>query len=138
MDEVVVRPTELEALANVQAVLQLCSAGKLKCSEKTGRPSAATVTAVAAALQDGDFYPDDPIAAFAWPLLIQAGGLARITGGKLELTPKGRKALSDEPANVIRAIWERWPRRADRRVQPDRADQRTARHECVDRGKAAA
>jgi hypothetical protein len=53
MDEVVVRPTELEALANVQAVLQLCSAGKLKCSEKTGRPSAATVTAVAAALQDG-------------------------------------------------------------------------------------
>jgi hypothetical protein len=112
MDEVVIRPTELEALANVQAVLQLCSAGKLKCSEKTGRPSAATVTAVAAALHDGDFYPDDPIAAFAWPLLIQAGGLARIAGGKLELTPKGRKALSDEPANVIRGIWERWPRYA--------------------------
>jgi hypothetical protein len=112
VDEVVIRPTELEALANVQAVLQLCSAGKLKCSEKTGRPSAATVTAVAAALQDGDFYPDDPIAAFAWPLLIQAGGLARIAGGKLELTPKGRKALSDEPADVIRGIWDRWPRHA--------------------------
>jgi hypothetical protein len=42
MDDVVIRPTELEALANVQTVLQLCSAGKIKCSEKTARPSAAT------------------------------------------------------------------------------------------------
>jgi hypothetical protein len=64
---------------------------KAQSSEKTGRPSTATVTAVAAALQDGDFYPDDPIAAFAWPLLIQAGGLARITGGKSSSRRKGTK-----------------------------------------------
>jgi hypothetical protein len=112
IDDVVIRPTEIEALANVRAILQLCAGGKLKCSEKTARPSAATVATVSGALQDGDFYPDEPIAAFAWPLLVQAGGLARITGGKLALTPKGRKALADEPANVIRHIWERWPRHA--------------------------
>jgi hypothetical protein len=99
------RPTEHEALTNVHTVLQLCAAGKLRCSEKTARPSAATVTTIAAALHSGDFYPDEPIAAFAWPLLVQAGGLAQIEGGKLRLTPKGQKALSDAPENVIRQIW---------------------------------
>ena len=33
---------------------------------------------VAEVLVAGDFYPDEPIAAFAWPLLLQAGGLARL------------------------------------------------------------
>ncbi len=106
------RPTESEALTNVHAVLQLCAAGRLRCSEKTFRPSAATVTAVAGALQQGDFYPDEPIAAFAWPLLVQAGGLARLEGGRLQLTPKGRKALSDAPEKAIRQIWTRWPQHA--------------------------
>jgi len=108
----VVRPTEHEALTNVHTVLQLCAAGKIRCSEKTARPSAATVTTVAGALQNGDFYPDEAIAAFAWPLLAQAGGLARIAGGRLELTPKGRKALSDAPEKAVRDIWARWPRHA--------------------------
>lgn len=50
-----IRLTEQESLANVQAVLQLCASGKLRCSEKTRRPSAATVTVVAEALAAGDF-----------------------------------------------------------------------------------
>jgi len=107
-----IRSTELEALANVAAVLQLCAAGKLRCSEKTSRPSAATVRVVAESLAAGDFYPDDAIASFAWPLLLQAGGLARLEAGKLALTPKGRKALGLPPAEVIRGLWERWPRHA--------------------------
>lgn len=111
-DDPTLRPTEHEALANVHTVLQLCAAGQLRCSEKTARPAAATVTAVAAALQDGDFYPDDAISAFAWPLLVLAGGLARIQGGRLRLTPKGEKALSDAPENAIRQIWQRWPQHA--------------------------
>lgn len=111
-DTSTVRSTEREALANVAAVLQLCTAGKLRCSDKTMRPSAATARIVAESLAAGDFYPDDAIAAFAWPLLLQAGGLARLDGGKLTLTPKGRKALGQPSADVIRALWERWPRHA--------------------------
>jgi hypothetical protein len=107
-----VRHTEPEALGNLTAVLQLCAAGKLRCSEKTYRPSATTVRTVAEALVAGDFYPDEAIAAFAWPLLLQAGGLARLDGTRLALTPKGRKALGQPAHEVIRGLWERWPRHA--------------------------
>jgi hypothetical protein len=62
-DRRTVRPTQAEALANVLAILQLCGAGKLRCSEKTQRPAAATVSAVAEVLAGGDFYPAEPIAA---------------------------------------------------------------------------
>ena len=111
-EEPVVRDTELEAPANLAAVLRLCQAGRLQCSAKTSRPSAATVRAVADVLVAGDFYPDDAIAAFAWPLLLQAGGLARLEGSRLVLTPKGRRALGQPASEVIRDIWQRWPRHA--------------------------
>ncbi|WP_216870380.1 hypothetical protein [Modestobacter excelsi] len=107
-----IRGTEAEALANVAAVLRLCQAGKLSCSAATHRPSAATVRAVTDVLVAGDFYPDDAIAAFAWPLLLQAGGLAKLDGTRLVLTPRGRSALGQPTADVVRAIWERWPRHA--------------------------
>ncbi|MFF5233868.1 helicase-associated domain-containing protein [Dactylosporangium sp. NPDC000521] len=100
--------TGAEAPANVLAVMQLCGAGKLRCSEKTQRPSAATVAGVAEVLAGGDFYPTEPIAAFAWPLLIQAGGLAELAGGRLQLTAKGRTALGRPPAETIRALWRSW------------------------------
>jgi hypothetical protein len=103
-----VRLTQAEALANVLAVLQLCGAGKLRCSEKTQRPAAATVEAVAGVLAGGDFYPSEPIAAFAWSLLIQAGGLAELAGGRLQLTAKGRTALGRPPADTIRGLWRSW------------------------------
>ncbi|MGB3442317.1 MAG: helicase-associated domain-containing protein [Actinophytocola sp.] len=102
------RLTEQQALLNLRAVLELCAAGQVRCSEKTARPSAATIRTVSSRLVDGDFYLDEPIAAFAWPLVLQAGGLARIDGGRLRLTPKGRAALSTPPAEVIRALWQRW------------------------------
>ena len=108
VDDSIVRLTEVRALADVLAVLQLCGAGKLRCSEKTQRPSAATVTAVAGVLAGGDFYPDEPIAAFAWPLLIQAGGLAELAGGRLQLTAKGRAALGKPAAETIRGLWRAW------------------------------
>ena len=60
-----VRHTEPEALGNLAAVLKLCAAGKLRCSERTRRPSAATTRTVGEALVAGDFYPDEAIAAFA-------------------------------------------------------------------------
>jgi hypothetical protein len=103
-----VRFTEEEALANLRAVLELCAAGEVKCSDKTSRPSAATVRTVGAHLVHGDFYPEEPIAAFAWPLLLQAGGLASLDGTRLRLTPKGRAALGKPSADAIRGLWRRW------------------------------
>lgn len=107
-----VRTTEPEALTNLGAVLRLCQTGRLQCSAKTSRPSAATVRTVDDVLVAGDFYPDDALAAFAWPLLLQAGGLARLEGSRLALTPKGLRALGRPAHEVIREIWQRWPRHA--------------------------
>ena len=107
-DDQTIRPTQAEALASVLAVLHLCGAGKLRCSEKTQRPAAATVAAVAEVLAGGDFYATEPIAAFAWPLLIQAGGLAELAGGRLQLTAKGRAALGRPAADTIRGLWRSW------------------------------
>lgn len=103
-----IRLTEQEAQLNLRTVLELCAAGELRCSEKTSCPSAATVRTVEEHLAYRDFYLDDPIASFSWPLLIQAGGLAKIEGGRLQLTAKGRGALRKPPAEVIRQLWQRW------------------------------
>lgn len=103
-----VRLTAPDAIANLRTVLELCDAGKLLCSQKTGRPSAATVTEVNAHLADGDFYAGEAIASFAWPLLLQAGGLAQLEGARLRLTPAGRAAVSKPPAEILRKLWQRW------------------------------
>ena len=91
-DGVTVRMTEAAALDNLRAVLQQLCRRRLRCSEKTSRPSAATVGVVAAALVDGDFSDREPIAAYASPLLLRAGGLAELAGGRLQLTGRGRAA----------------------------------------------
>ncbi|ONH34528.1 helicase-associated domain-containing protein [Protofrankia sp. BMG5.30] len=103
-----VRPRAREATADVLTVLRLCAAGRLRCSEKTQRPAAATVATVAGVLTGGDFYREEPIAAFAWPLLLQAGGLAEVVGGRLQLTARGRGALARPAAETIRHLWRRW------------------------------
>ncbi|MFW6723272.1 hypothetical protein ACHZ98_24570 [Streptomyces sp. MAR4 CNY-716] len=58
------------------------------------RPVAPAPLSVADVLEGGDFYEHEAIAAFAWPMLLQAGGLAQLTGGRLVLTPRGRAALT--------------------------------------------
>lgn len=103
-----IRLTELEAQLNLCTVLELCAGGELRCSEKTYRPSAATVDTLGAHLTHGDFYRDEPIASFAWLLLVQAGGLAKVEGGRLWLTAKGRTALRKSSAEVICQLWQRW------------------------------
>ena len=112
--------TARAALLNVTAVLRLVDTGKVRASDKTHRPSAAGVTAVAAVLADGDFYtdadiPEDPweeldltMQAFAWPLLVQAGGLAQLAGTRLQLTSAGRKALARPAHEVIHKLWTKW------------------------------
>ena len=118
--------TEIAALSELPAVLQLVAAGKVSVSEKTRLPSAATQRAIAAVLVDGDFYdvshetPNDwrevdydpadvgAMRAFAWPLLLQAGGLAKPFGSKLRLTHAGATALASPPASILRELWSRW------------------------------
>lgn len=110
------RPAQRELLS----VLRLIDAGKVAVSDKTRRPSSSTLDAVAALLDTGDYYAhvpvknkwDDenagPIRAFAWPLLVQAGGLAQLAGSRLQLTRTGREAFSGSPAGTIRTLWKKW------------------------------
>jgi hypothetical protein len=109
----VVRETERDAMQDLETVLRLVEAGKLSVSDKTRRPTAATVRLIADALAGGDFYDQQedgvgPIKAFAWPMLVQAAALAELRGTRLALTRAGVKALGAEPASVIRTAWERW------------------------------
>jgi Helicase conserved C-terminal domain len=117
-----VRHTALDAVDDLRAVLRLVDAGKLRVTDKKRVPTEATARAVSAALTNGDFYtpddlPDDEwirkeydvhIKAFAWPLLVLAGGFAEQKGDALRLTASGRAALSGPPHEALRALWRAW------------------------------
>jgi hypothetical protein len=106
---VLVRWTGPDALSNLVSVLELAADGQVRHSASTRRPTAATVKLVEDVLVAGDFYDSgEPIAAFAWPLLIQVGGLARLAGTRLELSPRGRAALARPSYEVLGALWARW------------------------------
>jgi hypothetical protein len=119
--ELRVRQTARAAQHDVQAVLRLIDAGEVRVSDKTRRPSQAAMKAIAAVLMEGDFYQDadqskrdwDPAAdlqmqTFAWPLLLQAAGLAQPAGTRLQLTAAGRKAMSKPAHEVVRQVWQKW------------------------------
>jgi len=115
-----VRESERAAQRELFSVLRLVDAGKIAVSDKTRKASSTTLDAIIAVLEGGDYYPDQPrqdkwsdgnagpIRAFAWPLIVQAGGLAQLSGGKLQLTKAGRKALGEPAAETLRSLWERW------------------------------
>jgi hypothetical protein len=112
--------SELAAGRELLSVLRLIDSGKVAVSDRTRRPSSRAIAAISSVLEGGDFYAyeeiepgcDDesagPVRAFAWPMIVQAGGLAQIAGSKLELTKAGRKALG-EPANATLVhLWKKW------------------------------
>lgn len=116
---VVVRTMEVEATEDLPLMLRLAEQGKLKVSDKTGQPGRAALALLSERLTGGDFYVDQPkendwdqevgpIKAFGWPLLLQAGGLARVEGGKLALSRNGIKALAQTPAEVLKGLWAKW------------------------------
>jgi hypothetical protein len=106
---VLVRWTAPDALSNLVAVLELAADGQVRFGAASGRPTAATVKLVEDALVAGDFYDSgEPIAAFAWPLLIRFGGLARLIGTRLELSPRGRATLDQPSYQALGALWARW------------------------------
>jgi hypothetical protein len=120
-----VRCTAPDALSNLVAVLELVADGQVRCSTATRLPLQATARLVEDSLVAGDYYDaGEPIAAFAWPLLVQVGGLARLAGPGsgstgsatgsastgLELTARGEHALALPCYQVLGTLWDRWLR----------------------------
>ena len=100
-------------------MLRTIEQARIQVSEKTALPGTAALRVLSEKLAGGDFYPwvekknkwdqeIGPIKAFAWPLLLQAGGLALRAGGRLALSPAGVKAMSAPPAEVVRGLWRKW------------------------------
>ncbi len=93
-----VRNTASAALNNLETVLRLIDAGKIKVGAKSGRPASAGQKNLARLLQDGDWYGEDEcladvgfIQAFAWPVLLQGTGLAKVEGAALKAYGQGEK-----------------------------------------------
>jgi hypothetical protein len=106
---VLFRCTAPDALSNLVAVLELTADRQVRCSAATRRPSAATVKLLDDGLVAGDYYDTgEPIAAFAWPVLLQIGGLAQLTGTRLELTPRGEAALAERSYEALGRLWAKW------------------------------
>jgi hypothetical protein len=107
---------------DLPAVLHLVDSGQIGVSDKTGLASAASLRKIDAVLLGGDFYSEDdekdlekwdpgplrPIRPYAWPVLLQTGGLAKRNGKKLDLTRKGKMALSTPFAETVKEIYGRW------------------------------
>jgi hypothetical protein len=92
-------------------VLRLADEDRIKCGEKTKRPNAASIALLTASLNGGDFYDDsvgEPIAASAWPLLLQAGGLAALSGARLQPTARGRALMAAPDSAALGALWTKW------------------------------
>jgi len=111
------RLTERAAIHDLRAVLRLIDLGKLAVSDKTQQPGTAALRTLDALLFGGDYYDDSgygkdekigPIRAFAWPMLVQAGGLASLDGKTLQLTKAGQKALGEPAEKALARLWQRW------------------------------
>ncbi len=113
------RLTEREALQEAVVMLRTIEQKRIQVSEKTALPSTSALHLITEKLAGGDFYPwvekknkwdqeIGPIKAFAWPILLQAGGLSIRAGSRLALSPAGVKALSKSTEDVLRGLWQKW------------------------------
>jgi hypothetical protein len=107
---------------DLPALLHLVDSGQIGVSDKTGLASAASLRKIDAVLMGGDFYSEEderglkkwdpgplrPIRPYAWPVLLQTGGLAKRNGKKLDLTRKGKMALSAPFADTVKGLYGRW------------------------------
>ena len=111
--------TERSALSDIITILHLVGQNTISVSEKTKLPTKTSIKKTEERLEGGDFFPPEekkskwaqvpgPVKAFAWPVLIQTGGLAGARGTKLELTEAGKEALHDEPEYTIDVLLKKW------------------------------
>lgn len=96
------------ALGDLRAVLGEIARGKLKCSSVSQRPSEITTRMIGRVLAGGDYYEDEAIASFGWPLLLLAGGLALLEGPWMRLTARGKTVLEDPRPEHLHGLWDRW------------------------------
>ena len=110
--ELSVKNTSRAALVNLATFLNLTADSKIRVSAKTGKGTAATIRKMNELLYEPDWYEEDQdidyMQAYAWPLLLQGGRLAKADGSFLKLTPAGRKAAQKDLAGGIKTIWEKW------------------------------
>jgi len=110
---------EQAALRDLKVLLRLINEGKLRVSDKTGFPPAASMKLIESALSAGDFYSSGtkfeedaghvgPIKPYAWPLLLQAAKLASKEGSRLRLTKAGERAFTLPAHETLRLIWKQW------------------------------
>lgn len=111
-------------IVELRSVLKLVQAGKLKVTDKGGRPTEDTVRLISEVLVVPDFLVDAPpettdkyterggaIRAHAWGVLVQQCEWARAKGGRLALTSEGQALLAsmDESkfsAGVEAFLWD--------------------------------
>ncbi|MDH3349613.1 MAG: hypothetical protein OEM02_16120, partial [Desulfobulbaceae bacterium] len=110
--DLTVRETAEFALANLSTMLRLVEEKRLKVSAKTGKASVATMRNLNSVLAGGDFYEQEQgvedIQSFAWPLLLQGGGMVKKDGAVLTLTPAGRRALKGNLAQSVETMFGKW------------------------------
>jgi len=107
---------EADAPAQVARVLRLIQSGKIKVADSTGRPTDASVRALAGVLLQPDFdlkcpeepgtawKPDvaGPVRAHAWGVLAQQCGWAKARAGTLALTTAGKAILEQFTPELYR------------------------------------
>ena len=119
-----VRKVAMETVVrhDLPALLHLVDSGQVGVSDKTGLATAASLRKIESVLIGGDFYSEEdetglrkwdpgtlrPIRPYAWPLLLQTGGLAKRNGKKLDLTRKGKTALRAPFAETVKKVYGRW------------------------------
>lgn len=106
-----IRETSRAALTNLATFLTLAADKKVRVSPKTGKGTEVTIKKMTDLLYEPDWYDDPeigPMQSFAWPLLLQGGGLAKAEGSFLKLTPAGRKTLKKDLPGGIYSAWQRW------------------------------
>lgn len=110
-EELTVRETSRAALANLATLLTLTEKKEIRVSAKTSKATAATVKKISNSLYEQDWYADqniEPMQPFSWPLLLQGGGLAKMNGSFLKLSPAGRKALKNDLPGGLQTVWRKW------------------------------
>ena len=107
--------TEEPALHDVVATLTLVGQGKAAVSEATKQPSAPTIRLLRERLLLPDIISpmdgtraDETVRPFALIMIVQAAGLARAKGTRLELTRAGQAALEQPTVDLLKKCWESW------------------------------